>query len=268
MAKGGSDSKKNGFALGFWKGRNRNYDDVSLSGEPLLQSGEESSSSASEGIPQLQKYGATLGTAIALPKSNTTCTTASSTEGLPEPPSSSSRKPASSIALYDLHSILELSSSLCQGYVTLLSAGKTSEQAKGGGGSDDDNHIALAYASVTDGNVIDVCFGIVNFSSASKASELTKQQIKDAKDIIDALIDSDLHHDADNDGAISLEEVVVRAYRRAFESIIKMNDRVKRLNFIAKCFCHRRIRRQTAESLRENFHQLQQNIVRLQARQQ
>ncbi len=260
MAKGGNDSKKNVFAFGLWKGRNRNYDDVSLSGEPLLQRGVEySMSSSTDGNPELQKYGATPDMAIALPKSNTTCTTTCSNEGLPEPPSSSGRKPVTSIALYDPNSILELSSSLCQGYVTLLSAGKASDQA---------NDIALACASVTDGNVIDACFGIVNFSSASKASEFTKQRIKDAKDIIDALIDSDFHHDAENEGEISLEEVVVRAYRTAFESIINMNDRTKRLNFIAKCFCHQRIRRQTVESIRENFHPLQQNIVRLQARQQ
>ena len=259
MSKGGRNMK-NLLALGFLKGRDRDYDAVSLSGEPLLQS-EESSFSTDEQAER--QYGATPEVAI-LPKSNTACTTMSSGEGVQQQqPSSQQRTPVA--VLYNPNSMLELSSSLCQGYVTLLSDGKVLEQAKDAksGHIDNNSNIELAYAAIIAGNVIDVCFGIVSFSSASKASASTMQRIKDVKEIIDDLVNSDLNHDDDDECEISIEGIVVGAYCTSFQNIIRMHDRIKRLNFITKCFCYQRIRHQTIKSMEENFHPLQQKLALL-----
>ena len=260
MTKGGSN-KKNRLSFGFLKGRNKNFDAVSLSGEPLLQREDSSSFSTAEERPERQcKATSAIPT---LPKSNTTCTTTTSMEGAQQQ-QPSSHQGVPDVALYDPNSMLELSSSLCQGYVTLLSAGKASEQARGGhsGSSNniDNNHIELAYASISDGNVIDVCFGVTSYSSASKASASTLQRIKDAKEIIDDLINSDLNHNDDDENEIAFEETVVRAYCTSFQHIIQMQDRMKRLNVFTKCFCSQRMRHQTIQSIRENFYPLQQNI--------
>lgn len=261
MSKGGRN-KNNLLGFGFLKGgRDRDYDSVSLSGEPLLH--REDSSFSTEEQPERQ-YGATPDAAI-LPKSNTTCTTTCSSEGA-QLQQSSTQQQTLVIVLYDPNSMLELSASLCQGYVTLLSAGKASEQAKGGNSDNNDNNTELAYAAITDGNVIDVCFGVVSFSSASKATASTMQRIKDVKEIIDDLVNSDLNNNNDGD-EITLEGMVVRAYCTSFQNIIQMHDRMKRLNFITKCFCYQRIRHQTMQSIRENFHPLQQKLALLQQNQ-
>ena len=256
----GSRNKKNLLAFGFLKGRDKEYDAFSLSGEPLLQS-EDSSFSTAEEHPG-RHYGATAPDAVILPQSNSTCATTLSGEGAQlQTPSTTKHTPA--VVLYDPDSMLELSPSLCQGYVTLLSYGKTSEQAKGGTNSDsnDKNNIKieLAYAAITDGNVVDVCFGIVSYSCASKATASTMQRIKDVKGIIDDLANSDFDHGDE----IEVEGMVIQAYCTSFESIIQMHDRIKRLNFITKCFCYQRIRHQTLQSIRENFDTVHQKVALL-----
>jgi hypothetical protein len=239
----------NRFTLGVWNGRghHKNYDTVSLSGEPLLQR-EELSISTNDGdhaSPQQQVAVTTTTTTTydtsVLPKSNTTSTTTTtcSCEGVPNP----------TVVLYDSNSMLELSSSLCQGYVTLLSTGKASEGR---------STIELAYAAITDGNVIDVCFGIVSFSANGTANASTLRRVKDAKEIIDDLINSNLNDNDEQEGA--LEEMVVRSYCTSFQSIIQMHDRMNRLNFITKCFCSHRIRQNTLQSIQDNFTPLQQKI--------
>jgi hypothetical protein len=161
--------------------------------------------------------------------------------------------------LYDPMAMLELSSAVCQGYIALLSAGKAGEQPlKGGVNESTYSHIELAYAAVVDGNVIDACFG-VRVSSKKNAS--TEKRIKEVKELIDELVNS-----ASDDGD-NMEEMVVLAYVTAFQSIVQMHSKLKQLNMILKCFCTKRVRNRTFQSLQKCFHPLQQHIAKFQSTQ-
>lgn len=161
-------------------------------------------------------------------------------------------------SLYDSSAMLELSSSLCEGYITLLSAGKLSEQACTGEVNESTySNIELAYAAIVDGNVIDACFG-VHFSSKKNTS--MEKHIKDAKEMIVMLVNSNPDE--------NLEEVVVKTYCSAFQSIVRMNAKMKQLNIFTKCLCTKRLWNQTSQALLKCFHPLQQEIMKHQSTQQ
>lgn len=161
--------------------------------------------------------------------------------------------------LYDPMAMLELSSTFCQGYITLLSAGKASEQPQKQRVNESSySHIELAFAAIVDGNVVDACFG-VRVSSKKNAS--TEKRIKEVKEMIAELVNSSTDDDE------NLEELAVLAYLTAFQSIVQMHSKLKQLNMILKCFCTKRVRNRTLRTLQKCFHPLQQQIVKFQSTQ-
>ena len=167
---------------------------------------------------------------------------------------SSGPKPPS---LYDPMAMLELSSALCQGYITLLSAGKASEHPQTAGGLNESTYsnVELAFAAVVDGNVIDACFGV---RVSSKKNSSTEKRIKDVKEMLDELVNN--CNDDEN-----IEELVVLTYLKAFQIISQMHSKLKRLNPIAKCFCTKRVGNRALQNLKQSFHPLQQKILKYQS---
>jgi hypothetical protein len=145
------------------------------------------------------------------------------------------------VMFYDPTTLLELSSSLCEGYVTLLSQ----EKSRGEKSKEQSvyENIELAFASIVDGNVIDVCFGVTSFTTKRNAH--TIKCIKDAKDMINNIELSN------NDETIPA--IVVQAYCTTFQIIITMNNRIQQLNFITKCIYVKRIHTQTLCLIQRNF---------------
>lgn len=167
--------------------------------------------------------------------------------------------PSQQPTLYDPTAMLELPSAFCQGYITLLSAGKTSEQPQTKEVNESTySHIELAYAAILDGNVIDACFG-VRVSSKKNAS--TEKRIKEVKEMIDELVNKSM------DDEDKLEEIVVFAYLSAFQSIVQMHLKLTQLNLIMKCFCAKRVRNRTLRTLQMCFLPLQQHIIKFRSTQ-
>jgi hypothetical protein len=159
--------------------------------------------------------------------------------------------------LYDPMAMLELSPALCQGYISLLSAGKAGEQPRKIGVNESTySHIELAYAAIVDGNVVDACFGV---RVSSKKNTSTEKRIKEVKEMIDILVNNSTDDDE------NLEEIAVLAYLTAFQSIVQMHSKLKQMNMILKCFCTKRIRNHTLQTLKKCFHPLQQKIRNLQS---
>jgi hypothetical protein len=232
--------------------------DTSRSDAPLLQH-DDSSNSCISFHGQKHHLQFIITKDYNIPPSSTDCTKISSGECCVQQTSSSassmSHKPPAVLLLYDPTTLLELSSSLCEGYVTLLSDGKKSEQSRVGKANDKSlyDNVELAYSSIMDGNVIDVCFGITSFTS--KKNSQTIKHITDAKDMINKIEMSS------NDEMI--QEIIVHAYCTTFESIIIMNDRIKKLNFITKCWYMKRIHEQTLYTIQKNFHPIQQQYEQM-----
>ena len=161
------------------------------------------------------------------------------------------------IQLYDDAIMLQMKKTICQGYITLLTGGipipeqapkkKKSKKAKRSKDGDDPA-VVLAFAALTTGNVIDVCFGV---TMASKPSPTVVSLIKDAKRALFAA----------DDASENAAKLAVEAYRAAFQTIIRMNDKLDKLNIFTKCFNEGKIRKQTSKQLEADFYMLEQILA-------
>lgn len=152
------------------------------------------------------------------------------------------------VPLYDPLAMMQLNSSICQGYITLLTG--ACEQAKGGGNDKEarEKALMLAFASLADGNVIDVCFGM---RLSSKENSFATTLIKEAKSAIDETVTSNER----------IERVAVDAYKSAFQTVIDMNKKLDKLNIFTACFLEKKIRRKTTAKLENDFLQLEQAVT-------
>jgi hypothetical protein len=94
--------------------------------------------------------------------------------------------------------------------------------------------------ALTQGNVLDACFGVVNPSRRENTP--ATRSANEAKALIDGCATSD-----------SFRVAAVEAYRDAFQVVINHRERMDRLNCITRCFGTKKIRKKTEQSLRESF---------------
>lgn len=159
------------------------------------------------------------------------------------------------LPLYNYDAMLELSDSLCQGYIILLTgaaAGGVEQPARISGEAADhearERAYLLAFAALTDGNVIDACFGM-RLSSKKNAS--VSKLIREAKSAIDEAFCA-------ND---RVGRLVVEAYQRSFETVIDTHKKMDKLNFFTRCFLERKIRNNARAKLATNFVPLEQAVA-------
>jgi hypothetical protein len=151
------------------------------------------------------------------------------------------------VPLYEPTAMLEMKSSICQGYITLLTG--ACEQAKGENVKEArEKALTLAFASLADGNVIDACFGM---RISSKENSFARTLIKEAKSAIDEAVMSNER----------IERVAVEAYKNGFQTVISMNKELKKLNIFTACFLEKKIRRKAAAKLENDFLQLEQAVT-------
>ena len=152
------------------------------------------------------------------------------------------------IRLYEPSVMMEMKASIAQGYLTLLTGGR--DEKSGSRKVADEETKALAFAALSSGNVIDVCFGATNNGQPSFAGTLSKE----CKDAIDKATLSDER----------LEQVAVEAYKDAFRTVVEMNKKLSKLNIFTACFCTRGIRSKAEVGLENSFSPLEQAIQRTQ----
>lgn len=150
------------------------------------------------------------------------------------------------IPLYDMLVMTEMASSLCQGYITLLTG--TSEQPKDAE-EQEEKALPLAFASLTDGNVIDACFGV---KVSAPASGIIETLIKEAKTALDDAVDSNEN----------IAKTAVIAYKQAFENIVSTNNKLDQLNIFTRCFLETKIKQKGRKAIETAFEPLE-NAIRM-----
>jgi hypothetical protein len=158
------------------------------------------------------------------------------------------------VPLYDGTCMLQVDAQMTHGFVVLLggSSPPKKEQAKGGKKKVDDNAInavMLGYLAITEGNVIDACFGIK--SQADKGKKSSVEQAKKVKRLISSAADS----------SDSVRGLAVETYRQAFQIVLEFHQEVAKLNFFTKCFNYSKIQHEAEISLKDAFAELQEAIA-------
>lgn len=148
-------------------------------------------------------------------------------------PSSTPDTTAEIPSLYNADATLELSAALAQGMLILLS-----------GGDDDDD--VLAFAALTDGNVIDTCMGCgaqggIKFSGSAyavRSAQNAKNVLREAAEAVgeDAVV----------------RRSAVRAYVDCFRVVVDYQQRLEKENVL--CCCRtKKLRKHASDELRRCF---------------
>jgi hypothetical protein len=179
---------------------------------------------------------------------------------------------ATNFRLYDSQELLGMDSKVASGYIILMGgypsqASKKSRKKKNrsdeGEGTENDEAeapkldrgaINLAFLALTEGNVIDACFGVKTYVSAAEAGRRTDRAAKTANDAKAMLNEAVRSSDA-------VREIAVTAYGKAFQVVLQYNQNIKSLNFITRCFRWKPMHQMAEESLFDAFRSLNEAIA-------
>lgn len=188
---------------------------------------------------------------------------------------------ASAPRLYDSDSTLHISKDVASGYLVLLTGGtmsptvvgkggrlkgikrsktrkcchrlRSSSQHSSGGDTSSTNNtripddaIALAFMSLTDGNVVDALFGVQGRGGIRRAKETSKFAYEAAREAKEALREASYSSEA-------IPRIAVEAYELCFEVIIDYHKRLDKVGFFSQCYQREIIRGEAEESLEEAF---------------
>lgn len=160
---------------------------------------------------------------------------------------------------YELDATLDIPRSTAEGYVILLAGGKVNKLRTEGNSNnisnnisnntigESDDEVTLAYAAITEGNVIDACFGInplggVKFGGSSyavKSASKTKSIIRDT--VLDA------------SSEVMVKKATINSYLKCFEIMIQYHDEISAHTFLSWCWRSKQIRKKTQKRLEDCF---------------
>ena len=157
-----------------------------------------------------------------------------------------------------------MESKVASGYVVLMGAYPSSDKNKNKNKEEskeenekaaklDRGAINLAFLALTEGNVIDACFGVKAHVGASNSNPRHDRAMKvanDAKSMLNEAVRS-------SDG---VKAIAVEAYGNAFHIIMSYNEDVSALNCFTRCFKWKSIHDRAEESLRAAFRPLVEAI--------
>ena len=147
------------------------------------------------------------------------------------------------IILYDMSALSSLDAQIASGYVALLTPSKAGKKKK-----DRENAYMLAFLAITEGNVVDACFGLQAFSkdrdhNGAVFCRRAKSLIAEAADTSDAV-----------------SKLAVDTYREAFVIVMETQQKIKKINFFVRCFFSAGMLRRQRESIQESFQRLEEAI--------
>jgi hypothetical protein len=159
--------------------------------------------------------------------------------------------------LYDATCMLQVDAQMGHGFVIILGGmsaiapanNKKNQQSRGKNKIDDDNAVMLGYLAITEGNVVDACFGIKSQADRSKKSSV--EQAKRVKSLITNAADS----------SDSVRRLAVETYRKAFVHVLDFHKEVAKLNFFTKCFSYGKIQHEAEMALKDDFAQLKEAVA-------
>lgn len=158
-------------------------------------------------------------------------------------------------ALYNPESTLQISTSVAEGFLILLTGSMDTSISAAIGKSnaipldsnvEHDDSISLAFAALTDGNVIDTCMGInahggVRYSGSTQTAKTTnnlKDILRDAGDL--------------RQGS-GIQNTAVHTYARCFRIVIAYNERLKKDLISYFCCKTEKIRKEAVKELEACF---------------
>ena len=163
------------------------------------------------------------------------------------------------ILFYNSDSTMDISRDVAKGFLILLTLGNNTDNNNNNNNKDnynDDDRIKFAFAVLTDGNIIDICFGDkpqggIKFAGSSysiKLAKRTKQLLKD-------------FGDNDSDNTNTNKEIAINAYKQCLQTVINCHDEIDELGIVSLwCWKARYVRKKTEDKLRESFSSLKQAI--------
>jgi len=126
--------------------------------------------------------------------------------------------------LYDEESMMSIEKSVADGFVVLLGGG----QANG--------DVSLAFLALTQGNVLDACFGVVN--PTRRDDTPAYRAARDGKFLLDECATTD-----------EFQRTAVEAYFEAFQVVSDYRSKMSKLNCITRCFREKKIRKKAQKKL-------------------
>lgn len=149
--------------------------------------------------------------------------------------------------LYDENALIDLDSQKVQGYLILLT-GAAAPMATSETGKISKQAIMLGFSALTDGNVVDACFGLSNPKSTSAQGKKSVQEVKSALG-------------AASDSSDAIPRIAVTAYSKAFRTLLNHQGEVKKLNFITRCFFYGGIVKKAKAEIEEDFVPLKEALA-------
>lgn len=150
------------------------------------------------------------------------------------------------IILYDMTSMVEMQPQIADGYVALLTPGNA--LPKGASKKSRDSPYMLPFLALTDGNVVDACFGMTAYSRDRdhKCAAFARR----AKVLISEAAEA----------SPAVEKLAVDTYRQGFTIVIETQRKINKKNVLVRCFVAGKIRRRGKESLRQAFRRLEEAV--------
>jgi hypothetical protein len=140
--------------------------------------------------------------------------------------------------LYDPDSMMSIKQSIADGYMVLLGGGRSKKKKDSVKGD-----VSLAFMALTQGNVLDACFGVVNPSRRDDTPAY--RAAREGKELLDECATTD-----------KFRHAAVGAYYGAFQLIVDYRGEMNRLNCITRCFRAKKIRKKTERNLVAAFSEL------------
>ena len=149
--------------------------------------------------------------------------------------------------LYDEECVLEIDPSIAHGFIVLLGGANDPKSGRDAAAAEAD--LNLAFMAITQGNVVDACFG-VPISGSRKDKSPASTKAKTCKELLD---DAALSRDP-------IRQVAVDKYCEAFKEVIAYHERMSKVNCIIRCFRYKKLRRKSKKSLHDTFSELAKAI--------
>jgi len=188
------------------------------------------------------------------------------------------------VPLLDIEAALEIPKDVADGYLILLSGGKISaktikekrlkKDAKrdksspsgGNRGSTSSStavaavtasfasEVNFAFATLSDGNVIDAAFGVESNGGLKRSKTTSEIAFNAAKAAKQALLGASISSE-------HIKKLAVETYIRLFEIIIELHLDLENIGFIAWCVKHQKIQEKAVEEIKNVFGPLNEAIA-------
>lgn len=170
---------------------------------------------------------------------------------------------SSTVPLYDPVCMLDINREVASGYLILLMGGPEttlSAQKKRRGKRDrsltssvtdihlEDNVVNLSFLALTDGNVLNACFGAPTQLCATASPSYRMAQ--NAKSALAAAADS----------SDAVRKLAVQSYVAAFRVIVYYNEKVEGMSVCTRCFKQAKLHEQAEQDLKVAFRSLSEAV--------